>query len=275
MFDNDRYFDVIVEYAKADPEDILMRVTAWNRGPERATLHIIPQIWFRNTWSWGRENGEKPLLRLANGEPKLSVQHPQIGVFGFHCEGKPEVLFTENETNRQRLYGVGERQGYWKDAFHEYLVSRKRTTVNPRHSGTKAAAHYEFSVPAGQSVTVRTRLAKSSPDADLAAFDDVVETRHSEADEFYADLQKDLQDQDARLIQRQALAGMIWSKQFYYYDIPQWLDGDPAQPKPPAARRTNRNADWPHLNNADIISMPDKWEYPWYAAWDEWHCRLV
>jgi hypothetical protein len=272
-FDEDRYFDVFVEYAKADPEDILMRITAWNRGPEEAVLDVVPQIWFRNTWSWGHENGTKPSLRLGNGGPKIAVHYPKLGDYGFHCEGDPELLFSDNETNHQRRYENHVDHAYSKDAFHDYLVNRKRTAVNPRHSGTKAAAHYHLLIPPGGSVVVRARLARASLHAAFDRFDEVIEARLHEADEFYAALQEGIHDEDARRVQRQALAGMIWSRQFYYYDVPRWLEGDPTQPKPPEARRRLRNADWLHLNNADVISMPDKWEYPWYAAWDlAFHC---
>jgi len=272
-FEEDRYFDVFVEYAKADPEDVLMRITAWNRGPEDAMLDVVPQIWFRNTWSWDHDNGAKPSLRVCNGGPKIGMHHAKLGDYGFHCEGDPELLFCNNETNRRRLYGNGGGCTYSKDAFHDYLVGRKRTAVNPRHSGTKAGAHYRFVIPPGGSAVVRARLAKTSLHAAFDRFDEVVATRIRQADEFYADLQEDIHDEDVRRVQRQALAGMIWSRQFYYYDVPRWLEGDPTQPKPPGARRRLRNADWLHLNNADVISMPDKWEYPWYAAWDlAFHC---
>ncbi len=280
VLDGDRYFDVFIEYAQAEPEDVLMCVTAFNRGPEEAVLHVLPQIWFRNTWSWGRDRGPMPSVRPANGGPALTLSHPRLGDYGFHCEGEPDLLFCDNETNRRRLYGVNGHPPYCKDAFHEYLVHRKRSAINPRHIGTKAAAHYRFAIRPGDSVVVRARLRRGIPgqsgeadDGDFVHFDAILDQRRREADAFYDDLQQGIGDADARRVQRQALAGMIWSKQFYYYDVPQWLEGDPTQPTPPAPRRRGRNSDWPHLNNADIVSMPDTWEYPWYAAWDlAFHC---
>jgi hypothetical protein len=272
-FEDDRYFDVFVEYAKPDPEDLLLRITAHNRGPEDAALHVLPQIWFRNTWSWGRNHDPKPSLTPANAGPELLVAHAKLGAYRFFCDGNPELLFCDNDTNEQRLFGVRGLRGYFKDALHEYVVDGKRTAVNPRHSGTKAAAYYRFVVPSGDSVIVRARLTKTPPAAAFDRFDEVLAARRREADEFYAAIQEGIHDEDAKLVQRQAFAGMIWSKQFYYYDVPEWLEGDPAQPQPPESRRKRRNGDWLHLNNADIISMPDKWEYPWYAAWDlAFHC---
>ncbi len=279
-FDDDRYFDVFVEYAKAEPEDILMRVTAWNRGLQEALLHVLPQLWFRNSWSWGNEGGPRPVLWPPNGSAKIAVNHPKLGHYGYWCEGKPDLLFTDNETNRQRLYGIYSGPAYAKDAFHDYLVHRRRAAVNARHAGTKAAVHYRFAVPAGECAVVRVRLAAAARgetfdhlNASFEGFDAMVELRRGEADAFYADLQAGIESDDARRVQRQALAGMIWNKQTYRYDVARWLEGDPAQPKPPEARRKLRNADWLHLNNANVISMPDKWEYPWYAAWDiAFHC---
>ncbi len=275
-FKDGRYFDVFVEYAKVAPEDILLRITAWNRGPEEAVLHVIPQLWFRNTWSWGRTEGGKPSLRVANGGPTITASHREVGSYRVYLDGSPELLFRENETNRRRLYGVNGNPAYCKDAFHEYLVQRNRTAVNPRHTGTKAAAHYQLKVPAGGSAVVRARLSKEDairPKSAFQDFDASLDLRRREADAFYAELQHGIDGADTRRIQRQALAGMIWSKQFYCYNVEQWLEGDPAQPPPPESRRQRRNSDWLHLSNADIISMPDKWEYPWYAAWDlAFHC---
>ncbi|MBC7350759.1 MAG: glucosidase [Thermogutta sp.] len=273
VFQANRYFDVFVEYAKADVEDILLRVTAYNRGKDDAQLHILPQIWFRNTWSWGYNDGAEPSLGLASDGRSLLAEHPTLGSYRFFLDGNPELLFCENDTNRERLFGTGSRQGYFKDAFHDYVVGGKKTAVNPRHRGTKAAAHYRFVVPGGGSVVVRARLAKAPMEAGFDHFDEVLALRRREADEFYAAIQEGVPSGDARKLQRQAFAGLIWSTQFYYYDVRRWLEGDPAQPAPPASRRKGRNADWLHLNNADVISMPDKWEYPWYAAWDlAFHC---
>jgi hypothetical protein len=273
ILDDDRYWDVFVEYAKADASDILMRITVHNRGPEAATVHLLPQLWFRNTWSW--DNSEKPVLR-AEKDGSVSARHGQLGEFRLDCDAKPEWLFCDNETNVRRLYEQNDASGFFKDAFHEYVVSGNKTAVNPQQAGTKAAAHYTLTVPAQGSREIRLRLAspseKSAP-SPFSDFDAVFSQRLREADEFYGEMQKDLHDEDARRVQRQAFAGMIWSKQFYYYDIRDWLRGDPVMPPPPPERKQGRNSDWQHLNNADIISMPDKWEYPWYAAWDlAFHC---
>jgi hypothetical protein len=270
VFDDNRYFDVFVEYAKAGPDDILMRVTAHNRGPREAPLHLLPQIWFRNTWSWDHDT-YKPEL-TADGDGVITVRHREWGEYRFHADAAPALLFCDNETNGRRLFGM-EAAGHFKDAFHDAIVHGDPQAVNPQRVGTKAAAHYRFSVPAGGRVQACLRLSKEDVMRPFADFDQVFATRLDEADAFYARLQAEIDDTDARLVQRQALAGMIWTKQFYYYDVPEWLQGDPTQPPPPAARRHGRNSEWRHLNNADILSMPDKWEYPWYAAWDlAFHC---
>ncbi|HEY6169420.1 MAG TPA: glucosidase, partial [Verrucomicrobiae bacterium] len=266
IFDDDRYFDVFVEYAKAGPDDILMLVTVHNRGPEDAVIHLLPQLWFRNTWSW-KKNGVKPEL-TAQRSGTVAAVHPELGGHMLHCDGKPELLFCDNETNVRRLYGQHQGQGHFKDAFHDFVIGGNPAAVNPQRTGTKAAAHYQFRVPAEGSVPVRLRLTKGTGGKPFADFDKVFVQRRQEADEFYAGLQQDIADADARHVQRQAFAGMIWSKQFFYYDVPEWIKGDEAQPPPPRERKHGRNAEWSHLNNADIISMPDKWEYPWYAAWD-------
>jgi hypothetical protein len=270
LFDDDRYFDVVVEYAKAGPDDILLRVTAHNRGPEAAELHLLPQLWFRNTWSW-REGVDRPQLRPAQGG--LAASHPSLGNWRLVCDGAPELIFTENDTNVSRLYGLPAEGRHFKDAFHELVVDGRREAANPGRTGTKAAAWYRMTVPAAGSTVIRARLSPAELEPGLGDFDRMVELRQREADEFYAELQHDQPDLDARMVQRQAFAGMIWSKQFFYYDVPEWIRGDPAQPVPPAERRRGRNTEWKHLNNADIISMPDTWEYPWYAAWDlAFHC---
>jgi hypothetical protein len=270
IFDDDRYFDVVIEYAKAGPDDILLRVTAHNRGPEAAPLHLIPQLWFRNTWSW-KAGGDRPMLRAAQGT--IAASHPTLGEYRCTLEGSPELWFTENETNVSRLFGQDAPGLYFKDAFHERLVGGRTEAVNPGQSGTKAAAWYQVAIPAGGSETIRLRLSSGPERPSMTDFDGIVEMRAREADEFYYELQQDLADPDARMVQRQAFAGMIWSKQYFYYDVPEWLAGDAEQPPPPDSRRQGRNAEWSHLNNADIISMPDSWEYPWYAAWDlAFHC---
>ena len=270
VFDDDRYFDVFVEYAKAGVDDILMRVTAHNRGAEDAPLHILPQLWFRNTWAWGYD-ATRPALS-ADERDCIVIEHPTLGRYHCHFDGNPDLLFCDNDTNAARLYGLP-ASGHSKDAFHEHVIHGNHHAVNPLQNGTKATGHFSFTVPAHGQVQVRMRLTKGQHAHPFHDFDQVFDARRAEADEFYAELQTDLADDDAKLIQRQALAGMIWSKQFYYYDIPQWLKGDPAMPAPPPARRHGRNNQWRHLNNADIISMPDKWEYPWYAVWDlAFHC---
>jgi hypothetical protein len=271
LFDEDRYFDIEIEYAKAAANDILLRITAHNRGPEAAELHLLPQLWFRNTWAWQKTDGQ-PSLQLAGRG--VQVSHPTLGEYRWQPEGAPELLFTDNETNLPRLFGAPAASPYFKDAFHELVVGGRAEAVRPDGQGTKAAAWFRTVVPAGGSYVVRARLSPGGErPAPLVDFDRTVDLRAREADEFYAGLQQGMTDPDARLVQRQAFAGMIWSKQFFYYDVPEWLAGDPTQPAPPAGRRRGRNSDWAHLNNADIISMPDTWEYPWYAAWDlAFHC---
>jgi hypothetical protein len=266
VFNDDRYFDVFVEYAKAAPEDILVQITVCNRGPEDSTIHVLPQLWFRNTWGWGYAS-QKPILR-AKSDNLIAVDHDSLGEYTLAADGAPSLLFCENETNPRRLWGQNQANGYYKDAFHEYLVSGCTTAVNADRVGTKAAAYYAATILPGHQAIFRLRLTRGSQEFPFARFEDVLRTRRDEADAFYAELQGDLKDEDSRRVQRQALAGMIWSKQFFYYDVPQWLRGDPAHPAPSADRRYGRNHEWAHLNNADVISMPDKWEYPWYAAWD-------
>jgi len=265
-FAENRYFDVFVEYAKAAPEDLLMQVTVANRGPDDAEIHVLPQIWFRNTWAWGDETA-KPSL-MAQDSHSIAIRHESLGAYYFFTEGESRLLFCENETNTRRLYGFANGQPYCKDAFHEAVIENNTYAVNPSLGGTKAAAHHSLTVPAHGERKIRVRLTRHAGWEPFDRFDSVLEARRREADEFYANLQTGIDDDDVRNVQRQALAGMIWSKQFFYYDVPRWLDGDSTQPKPPESRKNGRNAEWLHLNNADIISMPDKWEYPWYAAWD-------
>ena len=268
VFDDDRYFDVVVEYAQAQIDDVLMRITAHNRGGASAPLHILPQLLFRNSWSWKRQS-PKPLIRARDGG--VVAEHEQLGAY--HCQALGENgaeglwLFTENETNVGKLHAAA-AAGPFKDAFHEFLIDGRREAIAAQPAGTQAAAQFRFDVPAGGSVSVQLRLSRSMPSVAPAELNRIVDRRAAEADDFYAELQQDIGDADARLVQRQALAGMIWSKQYFYFDIAEWINGDPAQIPPPAERRHGRNREWTHLNNADIISMPDKWEYPWYAAWD-------
>ena len=264
VFDDDRYFDVFIEYAKAAPEDILLEITVFNRGPDAAQIHVLPQVWFRNTWSWGGKV-VKPTLR-ALSDTVIAAQHPTLGEYRLAAAGNPNLLFCDNETNG-RLWSQDGR-GYFKDAFHDYVVAGRTTAVNPAREGTKAAAHYRAIVPPGGREVFRLRLTKGGQEFSWSEFEAMMEARRSDAEAFYGELQAELDDEDARRVQRQALAGLIWSKQFFYFDIPQWLGGDVGQPEPPPERRVGRNREWMHLNNADVISMPDKWEYPWYAAWD-------
>ncbi len=272
ILDEDRYFDVFVEYAKAGPDDILVQITAHNRGPDEATLHVLPQVWFRNIWSWGWDT-HKPKPTMEQTGNLIHVNHPDVGRYWLHFEGDPKLLYCDNDTNVVRLYGMSPNGQYFKDAFHEYLVHDNPAAVNPAHRGTKVGGLHQLTIPAGGTKTVRLRLSLEEHDNPFAEFTSLVDQRRQEADAFYAELQKDIANADAKHVQRQALAGMIWTKQFYYYDIPEWLDGDPGQPKPPPERLHGRNSKWEHLNNADVISMPDKWEYPWYAAWDlAFHC---
>jgi hypothetical protein len=280
VFDDNHYFDVFAEYAKASPNDLLIRIRVANRSPESATIHVLPTLWFRNTWSWGctHEGCEvKPRLE-ADGPTRVAARHASLGEFQLFVDhaglpSPPPLIFTENETNSQRLYGFNDGVCYAKDAFHEYVVHGKAEAVNPRRVGTKMAAHYVLTIPAGGEAVVRLRLAAEDEmhgESFGAAFDETFAERIGEADEFYADRIPPAVDGDEepRRVARQAYAGLLWSKQFYHYVVKDWLAGDPDQLPPPAARRGGRNHDWPHLFNRDVISMPDKWEYPWYAAWD-------
>ncbi len=270
VFDGGRYFDVFVEYAKVGPNDILCQITVENRGPEAARLRVLPQAWFRNTWSFEPDRPKPSLAQSAPGVVQLD--HPQLKTFQLYFDDAPELLFTENETNGPRLWGL-QGGGPFKDAFHDHVVAGRTEAVAASKQGTKVAAHYRLDVPAGGSRVVRYRLSQSAQPAPFADFAEAFAQRRREADEFYDELQADLTDADARLVQRQALAGMIWSKQYFGYDVRRWLMGDPGQPAPPQGRKYGRNADWDHLVNDEIISMPDKWEYPWYAAWDlAFHC---
>ncbi|MBS0195396.1 MAG: glucosidase [Planctomycetes bacterium] len=276
IFDGDRYFDVLVEYAKASPDDILIRITIANRGPAAATIHALPTLWFRNTWSWN-PGSRLPTLH-ADGPAAIAAAHPDLGQYLLSIDAGPDgsppkLLFTENEHNAQRLWGAPNATPFVKDAFHERVIHGHEAAVNPEQTGTKAAAWFALEVPAGESVTLRLRLRS----ADAAAtpgfghnFDRVFGERVREADAFYNAPPRNhaALTPHERTVARQAAAGLLWSKQFYHVDINPWLDGDPGQPAPAPSRKRGRNTDWRHLNNRDIISMPDKWEYPWYAAWD-------
>jgi hypothetical protein len=272
IFDGDRYFDVEVEYAKADVDDVLMRVTVHNRGPENASIHILPQAWFRNIWSWSAD-AEKPSLK-DQGDGNVIAKHAQLGEFRIHFERADRLLFCDNETNFHRLFGLSAAPGHFKDAFHEYVVHDNAEAVNAAGEGTKVAGLYLREIPAGGSTTIRVRLsAGEKRPSGFDGFDDVFTRRVAQANVFYAALQRSIVDEDMRRIQRQAFAGMLWNKQFYDFNVQHWLDGDPGQPPPPENRKHGRNSDWRHFIVADIISMPDKWEYPWFAAWDlAFHC---
>ena len=274
-FDRGRYFDVGVEYAKAGPDDILMQVTIENRGDAAAVLHCLPQIWSRNTWTW-KTGIAKPHFS-ANGEAAVDIAHPDLPLMRVDCDGTPTLLFCENETNLQRFYG-GE-PGYYKDGINDYIVDGKTNAVNPLRIGTKVAAHHMLTVAANGKAVIRVRLRPSNTeDASkteeaFETFDAIMQTRRDECDAFYAALQGGMPDLDARLVQRQAFAGMLWSKQYYGFNVREWLNGDPNEPRPPHERLLGRDADWTHLVSDDILSMPDCWEYPWFASWDlAFHC---
>jgi hypothetical protein len=278
IFDDDRYFDVFIEYAKAGPDDILMRIEATNRGPDAAALHLLPTVWFRNTWSWGLDDRKPRLRRDAAAEvAAIKLDHFYYGTRWLYCEGAPKLLFTENETNHQRLFDAENISPYVKDGIHDFIVHGVKTAINPNDQGTKASAHYDLgALPPGQSAVVRLRLSSASPSsAEIlnGTFDRQVAQRRQEAEEFYRTIIPENIASDRQQVMRQALGGLLWSKQFYDYDLNRWIQGDPAGPQPPAQRLNGRNREWRHLYNSDVISMPDKWEYPWYAAWDlAFHC---
>jgi hypothetical protein len=316
VFDEDRYFDVFVEYAKHDAEDLLMRVQVFNRGPEAAPIHVLPTVWFRNTWSWNGDTRRGRLRSVAAADAcqVVEVETLRYGRRWLYLEGAPDVLFTDNETNTRRLFGVDNGLRHTKDAINDYVVLGDRSAINPRREGTKVAGHYVAEIPAGGSAAFRLRfspigpaeiatgegesqegripspgrepgrrtarlgggsaaLAEALAVSPLAAFDATVEARRAEADEFYAQIIPTSLSDDARTVMRQSLGGLLWSKQFYHYVVKDWVDGDAAQPAPPEPRRSGRNHEWRHLYNSDVISMPDKWEYPWYASWDlAFHC---
>ena len=277
IFDDQRYFDVFVEYAKAGVADICVRITVANRGPEAAEIHLLPTLWFRNTWSWfGKTN--KPSLILDPSSGAIRASEHEIGTYWLYADPGSTPLFTENETNNQRLFNAANASPFVKDAFHRYLINGEKGAVNPEHHGTKAAIHYKLTVPAGgeRTVNLRLQMKKTTTQFQLALGPEFTETlarRKQEADDFYATVIPSCADPDTRNIMRQAFAGMLWTKQYYHYVVRDWLNGDPAMPRPPESRKSGRNQGWGHIYNADIISMPDKWEYPWYAAWDlGFHC---
>ena len=278
VFDDDRYFDVHMEYAKNAPEDILWRITVANRAAVAAPLHILPTLWFRNTWSWGKTR-EKPRRkpRITRHSPDtLRAKHEKLGDFLFHIDspdapGSPALLFTENETNSTEVFGTPNPQPYVKDAFHHHVIHGKRGVCNPDGTGTKAAAHFQCIIPPGATITIRVRmrpLADAGEGGAFDAFDEILAARRAEADAFYQDLLPPNLDPQEMAISRQGYAGLLWSKQYYFYAVDEWLAGDPGAPPPPESRKHGRNSDWHHFHATDILSMPDKWEYPWFAAWD-------
>ena len=277
IFHENHYFDVCLEYAKASPSDLLIELTVYNRGPEAAELHVLPQLWFRNTWSWGCDD-YRPQLR-ADEAGHLTVEHRELPPLRLYCDAHadqaPDLWFCDNHTNTRRLRQCEPpaSEQFFKDGINDYLLHGTEGALNPGRVGTKAAAHYHLRLEAGEKTTLRLRLGPPDLAEPFADFGPLMQQRRDETDQFYAALQTEISSEDARNVQRQALAGMLWSKQFYYYDVPEWLRGDPGMPPPPEQRQTGRNTHWRHLNNADVISMPDKWEYPWYAAWDlAFHC---
>jgi hypothetical protein len=269
IFDDGRYFDVFAEYAKNDVDDLLIRVTIANRGPDEAELVCLPTLWFRNTWSWRapEDPPQKPKLSQASSNA-IQAEHPLLGAFTLAFDGAPELLFTENETDTERFWNWRGQNTHYKDGFHEYLIRGRQDAVNPEHVGTKACAVYRLPLAAGQETALHFRLSRDGlPDLPREQWDAVFDNRIREATDFYAQFSDGLPE-EARAVQRQAFAGMFWSKQFYHFVVEEWLNGDPAMPQPSEDRKQGRNAEWRHLFNEDVISMPDKWEYPWYAAWD-------
>ncbi len=275
VLEGDRFFDVYVEYAKAAPDDVLVRITVANRGPERARLTLLPTMWFRNVWSW-RPGVEKPALDEEPGLPDVKIvraSHERLGTYRLYCEEADELLFTENETNARRLFNATDGSPYVKDGINEYVVGGNRDAIDPAKHGTKCAARYELDVAPGQHQIVRLRLRDRAIAEPFEGFERIFEQRIAETDEFYGDLNGFPVSEDERAVQRQAFAGLLWSKQFYNYVIHDWLEGDPLQPPPPPERKHGRNSAWDHFYSDDVVAMPDTWEYPWFAAWDlAFHC---
>jgi hypothetical protein len=267
IFNDNRYFDVFVEYAKDGPEDILVKISVHNRGPEAAELHVLPTLWFRNTWSWGGNEAKPNMQRVGNA---IKAIHPKLSERFLYCDGNPTLLFTENETNTQRIFGVANPKPYVKDSINNYVVHGQKDAVNPEEKGTKAAPHYRLTIKPGECQVVRLRLSESAPskNGSFSDFDDVLRVRQKEADEFYDSIIPDSLSADQANVMRQALAGMLWTKQFYHYDVDKWLEERGSDPFKENRKWSPRNDHWHHMYNGDVISMPDKWEYPWYAAWD-------
>jgi hypothetical protein len=272
IFEGDRYFDVLVEYAKQGPTDILIQISISNRGPASAALHLLPTLWCRNTWSWWPDS-PRPSLKAetaTHGNSVVAATDAELGTYYLHCEGGPPLLFTENETNNQRLFGSANATPYVKDGINDFITAGRQDAVNPRQAGTKAAAHYQVTVGAGQTAVIRLRLTNAPPESGVNPFDgfaDILATRRREADAFYSRLTPAGVGADAANVMRQALAGMLWTKQYYFFDVGKWLQEHGVDPRK-AGAASMRNSDWPHMLNEHVISMPDKWEYPWFAAWD-------
>jgi len=272
IFNGDRYFDVFVEYAKQTPEDILIQISVCNRGPEPAEVHILPNLWFRNTWTWWPDTPKPSLKQITgrNGCPTVAALHTELGERYLYCEEAAPLLFMENETNNERIFGTPNASPYVKDGINNYVVQGKRDAINPEHTGTKAAAHYSVNIAAGQTATIRLRLSDSAPAAmgdPFKSFAAIMQTRQGEADEFYRAITPQRVSDDEARVMRQALAGMLWSKQYFGFDVDKWLQEHGADPRRPGGKEM-RNSEWSHMVNEHIISMPDKWEYPWFAAWD-------
>ena len=270
VFDQDRYFDCFVEYAKESTEDILIRITIYNRGPEPAALHVLPTIWFRNTWAWQKKL-TRPVLKQGKQKPGLSsiiASHPELGERSLFCEGDPSLLFTQNETNTERIWGVPNTLPYVKDGINHFVVNDRKDAVNPERTGTKAAAHYLLTIRGGEKATIRLRLTESAEAPFGKKFDQQFKVRLQEADQFYESLTPTSLNADERNMMRQGFAGMLWSKQYYYFDLDRWLEEHEAHPLIGMKRPNTRNKNWFHMITDDVISMPDKWEYPWFAAWD-------
>ncbi len=272
VFKDDRYFDIFVEYAKQDPEDLLIQITIANRGPDPATLHVLPTLWFRNVWTWW-PGTQKPLLKQVSGQKgmnAIAVSHADLGERYLYCDGDATLLFTENETNNERVFGKPNASPYVKDGINNFVVQGNQNAVNPDRTGTKCSAHYQLNVAAGKTSTIRLRLTNLAPNAvgdPFKTFGSIMQTRQAEADEFYKSVTPPRVSAGEALVMRQALAGMLWSKQFFFFDVDKWLEEHGVDAKKPGAPHM-RNSEWYHMLNQNIISMPDKWEYPWYAAWD-------
>ena len=278
IFNEDKYFDVFIEYAKAAEDDILIKITVHNRGNEAASLNVLPTIWYRNTWAWGYDEYEYKPEMMSSNDTNILIPHQYFQDYTLYFQKEDAdktlpLLFCENETNSQRLYNAPNHTPYVKDGINDYIVHGNTAAVNINAAGTKAAINYDVTINGGESKTFLLRLSAQALPHPFEDYDTLFDAAKHNADAFYADLQKDFTNEDEKNVQRQAFAGMLWSKQYFDYNIDKWLNGDPSQPSPPIQRKTGRNAGWKHLNNADIISMPDKWEYPWYAAWDlAFHC---